>query len=71
MIANRSACTVVVHADRVAAARRAVELGASVIVSDDGLQHYRLGRNYEIAVVDGTRGYGNRHMLPAVPLKGL
>jgi len=69
MVANRSGCAVVVHADRVAAAWRAIELGATVIVSDDGLQHYRLGRNYEIAVVDGTRRYGNRHLLPAGPLR--
>lgn len=69
MIANRSECPVVVHPDRVAAARLAIELGANVIVSDDGLQHYRLGRHFEIAVVDGARGFGNRQLLPAGPLR--
>ena len=39
-----------------------------VLVSDDGLQHYALGRNFEIAVFDG-RGAGNRRMLPAGPLR--
>ena len=69
LIAARSECPVVVHPDRVAAAKLAIELGANVIVSDDGLQHYRLGRKFEIAVVDGTRRYGNRQLLPAGPLR--
>ncbi len=69
LIATRGACPVVVHPDRVAAAKLAIELGANVIVSDDGLQHYRLGRDFEIAVVDGTRRYGNRQLLPAGPLR--
>ena len=69
LLAKRSECPVVVHPDRVAAAKLAIELGADVIVSDDGLQHYRLGRDFEIAVVDGTRRYGNRQLLPAGPLR--
>jgi tetraacyldisaccharide 4'-kinase len=68
-IVNRSECPVVVHPDRVAAAKLAIELGANVIVSDDGLQHYRLARDYEIAVVDGTRQHGNGQLLPAGPLR--
>ena len=69
LMAIRSGCPVIVHPDRVAAANLAVELGAGVILSDDGLQHYRLRRDYEIAVVDGTRRYGNRQLLPAGPLR--
>ncbi len=60
---------VVVGADRVAAARMAAALGAEVVVCDDGLQHTRLARDYEIAVVDGERGLGNGWMLPAGPLR--
>jgi tetraacyldisaccharide 4'-kinase len=40
-----------------------------VIISDDGLQHYRLKRDIEIAVVDGVRRHGNGHCLPAGPLR--
>lgn len=62
-----------VHAgpDRVAAAeallRDAPEV--DVVLSDDGLQHYRLARAFEIAVVDGARGLGNGLCLPAGPLR--
>jgi len=60
---------VVTGADRVAAARRAAEAGAEVVVCDDGLQHLRLARDVEIAVVDAARGFGNRQLLPAGPLR--
>ena len=58
---------VVVGADRVAAARRAAEEGAEIVVCDDGLQHLRLARDFEIAVVDAARGLGNGQLLPAGP----
>jgi tetraacyldisaccharide 4'-kinase len=60
---------VVIGADRVAAARRAAAEGAEIVVCDDGLQHLRLARDYEIAVVDADRGLGNGHLLPAGPLR--
>jgi tetraacyldisaccharide 4'-kinase len=41
----------------------------NIIVSDDGLQHYALRRDIEIAVVDGLRGLGNGLPLPAGPLR--
>lgn len=40
-----------------------------VIIADDGLQHYALARDVEIAVIDATRGLGNGMMLPAGPLR--
>ena len=67
--ARRGAHTVVIGADRVAAARLAATQGAEVVVCDDGLQHTRLARDFEIAVVDGARGLGNRWLLPAGPLR--
>ncbi len=67
--ARRGPQVVVIGADRVAAARLAVEQGARIVVCDDGLQHLRLARDYEIAVVDAARGFGNRLLLPAGPLR--
>ena len=69
LLAKRTAAIVVAGPDRVAAARRAIERGAEVVLSDDGLQHYRLARDREIVVIDGNRGVGNRRMLPAGPLR--
>jgi len=67
--ARRGPHVVVIGADRVAAVRLAAEQGARIVVCDDGLQHLRLARDYEIAVVDAARGFGNRLLLPAGPLR--
>jgi tetraacyldisaccharide 4'-kinase len=69
LIARRTGCAVVVDADRARAAAMLVEDGADVIIADDGLQHYGLERDYEICVIDGARGLGNRRLLPAGPLR--
>jgi tetraacyldisaccharide 4'-kinase len=69
LLARRGRCPVVVDPDRVRASKMLVEDGVDVIVTDDGLQHYRLGRDYEICVVDGKRGLGNRRLLPGGPLR--
>jgi tetraacyldisaccharide 4'-kinase len=56
---------VVSDADRVAAARWALEnLGAQVFVLDDGFQHLRLARDLDIVTVDATRPWGGGHLLP-------
>jgi tetraacyldisaccharide 4'-kinase len=57
--------------DRVAAARAllAAHRECNVVIADDGLQHYALGRDFEIAVLDAARGFGNGRMLPAGPLR--
>jgi len=70
LLARRSGCPVVAGPDRIAAGQvLASELGCDILVSDDGLQHYRLARDLEIAVVDGQRGLGNGCCLPAGPLR--
>ena len=69
LLARRGKCPVVVDPDRPRAAAMLVEDGADVIIADDGLQHYRLARDYEICVIDGARGLGNRRLLPAGPLR--
>ncbi|MBX3704027.1 MAG: tetraacyldisaccharide 4'-kinase, partial [Steroidobacteraceae bacterium] len=48
-----------------AAAVRLLEMDCDLILCDDGLQHYGLARDFEIAVVDGSRGLGNGRLLPA------
>ena len=68
MIFRRTAVPVVVDPDRVAAAQYLLsEHECDVVVSDDGLQHYALPRDIEIAVIDGARGFGNGLCLPAGP----
>ena len=70
IIARRTGVPVVVCRNRVEAVRRLIdEHRVNIVVSDDGLQHYRLARDIEIAVIDGTRGFGNGRLLPAGPLR--
>lgn len=70
LLVRRSRCPVWVGRDRVAAAQAL--LGAhpecDLLLLDDGLQHYRLERDVEIAVLD-ERGVGNGWLLPAGPLR--
>ena len=40
-----------------------------VVIADDGLQHYQLGRDIEIVVIDGARRLGNASCFPAGPLR--
>lgn len=70
LIARRANCPVMVGRDRVAAARAlmAAHPSVDVIISDDGLQHYRLQRSVEVVLFD-ERGGGNRWFLPAGPLR--
>ncbi|MBZ0105312.1 MAG: tetraacyldisaccharide 4'-kinase [Sulfuricella denitrificans] len=71
LLARNSACPVWVGSNRVAAGRALLVANpdCDVILCDDGLQHYRLRRDIEIAVVDGRRRFGNGRLLPAGPLR--
>ena len=69
LLARRAHCPVAVDADRLRAAAMLIEDGVDVIVTDDGLQHFRLQRDFEICVVDGARGLGNGRLLPWGPLR--
>ncbi|MEE9411976.1 MAG: tetraacyldisaccharide 4'-kinase, partial [Methylococcales bacterium] len=70
LIAARSVCPVVVGKSRVAAAQHLLSSSdCDIIISDDGLQHLALKRDIEIIVIDGMRLFGNRHCLPAGPLR--
>lgn len=70
LLAQKTQCPVVIAPQRT----RAIDYllthhQCQVILSDDGLQHYKMGRAIEIAVIDGTRGLGNGFCLPAGPLR--
>ncbi len=71
LLARRCRCPVWVGARRAAAACAllAAHPECDAVISDDGLQHYALARDVEIAVVDGERGFGNGMLLPAGPLR--
>jgi tetraacyldisaccharide 4'-kinase len=70
VLARQTGAPICIGVDRVAAARYLVdEADVDVVISDDGLQHYRMIRDFEIAVIDGQRILGNRRMLPAGPLR--
>jgi len=70
LLSRRSGCPVWVGADRVrvAALLRAAHEDVNLLILDDGLQHYAMRRDLEIAVVD-ARGFGNGFLLPAGPLR--
>jgi tetraacyldisaccharide 4'-kinase len=71
LMSQRKLCPVWVGRDRPAAALALLlaHPECDIILSDDGLQHYRLQRDAEIAVVDGLRRFGNGFLLPAGPLR--
>jgi len=69
LLARRGQCPVAVDSNRVRAAVMLIDDGVDVIVADDGLQHCRLQRDYELCVIDCERGLGNRRLLPAGPLR--
>lgn len=71
LLARRAACPVWVGRRRAEVARQLLTFHpeVDVILSDDGLQHYALARDVEVVVVDGERGFGNRWLLPAGPLR--
>lgn len=70
LLRRATGCPVVAGPERAAAAARLLDHApVDVILADDGLQHYALKRDFEIAVIDGERGLGNGWALPAGPLR--
>jgi tetraacyldisaccharide 4'-kinase len=71
VIAKRTSCPMFVGADRVAAGRALLTAypNCNVLISDDGLQHYRLKRDIEIALINSSDSFGNKQLLPAGPLR--
>ena len=70
LIATQTGVPVMVNKCRSQAVKDLIDQHqVEVIISDDGLQHYAMGRAVEIAVVDGHRRFGNGFFLPAGPLR--
>jgi len=69
LLARRSGVPVMADPLRTRSAAELLKSGVDVIVCDDGLQHYQIERDVEFVVIDGARGFGNGHCLPAGPLR--
>ncbi len=75
LLAQRLGCPIVVSENRPQAVQTLLNTREQdhnpidIILSDDGLQHYALGRDLEIAVIDGQRQFGNGYCLPLGPLR--
>ena len=70
IIARNTNCPVVVAKKRAKGAKKLVEkYNCNIILCDDGMQHYSLARDIEIAVIDGQRRFGNNYCFPAGPLR--
>ncbi|MGR8980090.1 MAG: tetraacyldisaccharide 4'-kinase [Gammaproteobacteria bacterium] len=70
LIALKTGCPMAVAPKRSDAAKMLIDQSdCNIILSDDGLQHYALHRDIEIAVIDGDRRFGNGRCLPAGPLR--
>ena len=71
LIKTKSKVPVFIGKDRVSVAKILLKKypETSIIISDDGLQHHRLARDYEIIVVDSQRQFGNGLIFPAGPMR--
>ena len=70
LVHQQTGCPVVIDRNRIRGARHLTsQCGVDIVVSDDGLQHLRMSRAVEIAVIDGDRRFGNGYLLPAGPLR--
>lgn len=70
LLATKTNVSVMAGPNRVISAKKLIsDYHCDVIVSDDGLQHYALARDIEIAVIDSSRRLGNGFCLPAGPLR--
>lgn len=70
LIVKRTGVPLMIDPDRSQAVRALLaEEPLDLILSDDGLQHYRLARDLELVLIDAARGLGNRRCLPAGPLR--
>jgi len=70
LLAQNTGLPVCVGPDRSAAVQALLDhTDCDIVITDDGLQHYALKRDIEIAVIDGERRFGNGFLLPAGPMR--
>ncbi|MDC0535947.1 tetraacyldisaccharide 4'-kinase [Francisellaceae bacterium] len=71
MLYEQTRCPFVVDPNRSEAVKYLCEQfpEVDVVISDDGLQHYKLYRDIEIVIVEGKRRFGNQQIIPAGPLR--
>ncbi len=62
-------CPTWVSSDRTKTAKLAIENGANILILDDGFQNAGIKKDLSIIVIDGEVGFGNKHLLPAGPLR--
>jgi len=69
MLRQQTSCPIFVSPSRKLAVKALENKGCDIVVADDGMQHYALGRDVEVCVVDGEREWGNGCLLPMGPLR--
>ncbi len=69
LLALRTGVPVAVANRRHDAVKKLNEMNLDLVISDDGLQQADLSRDIEFCVIDGERGLGNGHLIPAGPLR--
>lgn len=71
LLARQTGVPLCVGRNRLAAAKHLLQAHPKldVLISDDGLQHWRLPRQVQICLFDGQIGAGNERLLPAGPLR--
>jgi tetraacyldisaccharide 4'-kinase len=66
LLARRNPAALVLVAPRRAdGVRRAVALGAELVLLDDGFQHLAVARDFDLVLLDAARPFGNGRVLPA------
>ncbi|CAI0984809.1 Tetraacyldisaccharide 4'-kinase [Serratia fonticola] len=70
LIFQRTGAPVAISPKRAEAVQALLNQGKlDLIITDDGLQHYALQRDFELVVIDGVRRFGNGWWLPAGPMR--
>jgi len=69
LLIAQTGVNVVIDPKRVRAIKKVLANNPDIVLSDDGLQHYALGRSLELVMIDNNRRLGNQHCLPTGPLR--